>query len=101
MKIKEWIIVYKRPLLIWTFVFLGASFLGFLGGRCIPVENQEPPQKDTIYVGNGNTDSLLLDISNQVREINGKIKEKKPVRRCKTRKDTIRIDASLHIENAH
>lgn len=101
MNIKEWIIAYKWPLLIWSFVFMGTSFLGFLGERCVPVENQEPLKKDTVYVGNGDIDSLLQDISNQVREINRKIKEKKPVRRCKPRKDTIRIDALLHIDNAH
>ena len=101
MKIKEWVIAYKWPLLIWAFVFMGTSFLGFLGERCVPVENQEPPQKDTVYLGNGHADSLLLEISNQVREINRKIKDKKPMRRCIPRKDTIRIDASLHIDNGH
>ena len=101
MRIREWIIAYKWPFLIWFTLFLGASFLGWLGAKCIPVDNHVSPQKDTVYVGNGDTDSLLLDISNQVREINRKIKEKRPMRRCKPRKDTIHIDASLHIENAH
>lgn len=78
---------------------MGASFLGFLGAIFVPVDNQEPPQTDTIFVGNGVTDSLLLEIAKQVKEINRKIPEKKPWKRHKPQKDTIRVDASLHIDN--
>ena len=64
----------------------------------VPIDGLEPPKKDTVCVGNGVTDSLLKDISIQVREINRKIPEKKPLRRCKPKKDTLRIDASIHID---
>lgn len=97
MKIKEWLMVYKWPILIWSVIFMGASFLGCLGARFISIDHQEPIQKDTVYVEKG--DSLLRDISFQVREINRKIPIKKPVRRHRPCKDTLRIDASLHIDN--
>lgn len=98
MNVKEWFKVYKWNVLILGTICSGTSFIGFLGARMVPIDSQKPPQRDTVYVGNGVTDSLLKDISVQVNEINRKIPAKKPLRRCKPKKDTLRIDASIHID---
>lgn len=55
---------------------------------------------DTIYVPRVLTDSLLEDISGQVHQINSKIPYRRPGKRRVCKPDTLRIDASVHIDDA-
>ncbi len=97
MNLKEKLKANKWYMLIWGLLIAGTSFLGFLGARIVPVNNHGQSEIDTIYVGNGITDSLLKNISIQVNEINKKISTRKSNRKWKPKKDTIRIDASIHV----
>lgn len=56
--------------------------------------------QDTICVPNVLTDSLLEDISEQVHQINTKIPYRKPGKRRVCKPDTLRIDASIHLDDA-
>lgn len=55
-----------------------SAFIGTLGGRLIRVaESKKEVVHDTLYMQPSKADSLLQDISTQVREINAKIPIKK------------------------
>lgn len=75
------------------------SFVGFLASRLYPTQ-PAGVETDTVFIGPSTTDSLLEEISEQVHEINIKIPSRRHVSsRYRMKKDTIRIDASLHIDN--
>ena len=99
MKMIEYLKVYRHSLIILTITIAVSVFIGVLGAKMVPVKSPEQPVHDTIYVGRSVTDSLLEDISGQVREINSKIPVKRtPVRRKAPQCDTLKVDATIHID---
>lgn len=84
-----------------------AMFLVVLVGTLIAIiafyKTNVPPitvVHDTIYVPRALTDSLLEDISGQLHQINSKIPYRRPGKRRICKPDTLRIDASIHLDNA-
>ena len=77
-----------------------SAFIGTLGGRLIRVaESKKEVVHDTLYMQPSKADSLLQDISTHVREINAKIPvKKKGGKRSVPKKDTIRVDATIHLD---
>ena len=98
MKNKEYIKVHGFSLLILAITIAVSSFIGSYVGRTIPIPKEEAPLHDTIYLRPSLTDSLLLDISDQLRDINSKIIVKKPLRKTPLKRDSIKIDATIHLD---
>lgn len=99
MKTIEYLKVHRHSLVILTITVIVSVFIGILGAKILPAYNPEQPVRDTIYVERTVTDSLLEDISGQVHEINSKIPVKRtPVRRKVQKCDTIKVDATIHLD---
>lgn len=86
-------------LLTYIIVVVGA-FMGVYCARRLPIEQEKVHKKDTIYIKRSITDSLLLDISFQLKKIEEKLQPKKVyIQKRKSKPcDTIKIDASIHID---
>lgn len=63
-------------LLTFIIVVVGA-FMGVYCARRLPIEQEKVHKKDTIYIKRSITDSLLLDISFQLKKIEEKLQPKK------------------------
>lgn len=76
-------------------------FIAIIAGRILPVKDDQILKKDTIYIERSITDSLLLNISKQVHEINNKLTPKRVYINKNKQKnaDTLHIDAHIHMEN--
>lgn len=99
MSMLEYIKVHRHSLIILTITIAVSVFIGVLGAKIVPVNSPEQPVHDTIYVGRTVTDSLLEDISGQVHEINIKIPVRRtPVRRKAPQCDTLKVDATIHLD---
>lgn len=95
----DFIKVHRYGLFISAITFAVSSFIGVLGGRMIHVDDSEHSVvHDTLYVQPSKADSLLQDIATQVKEINSKIPVKKPGRKRLIKKDTIKVDATIHMD---
>lgn len=95
----EYIKAHRYGLIISAITFAVSAFIGVLGGKLICVEDPEPDIiHDTLYVQPSKADSLLQDIATQVRDINSKIPVKKPGRKKLIKKDTIKVDATIHLD---
>lgn len=99
-RLKKWIKEnWLSKLLTFIIVFIGA-FMGFYCARSLPIKQEKVHKKDTVYIKRSITDSLLLDISFQLNKIEEKLQPKKVYiqKRRSTPCDTLKIDASIHID---
>lgn len=98
-RLKTWIKEnWLSRLLTFIIVVVGA-FMGFYCARSLPIKQDKVHKKDTVYIKRSITDSLLLDISFQLDKIEEKLQPKKVYIQKRNTKpcDTIKIDASIHI----
>lgn len=96
----DYLKAHSYGLLVFATTMAVAAFLGVFVARMISIAETESPEikHDTIYVKPSVTDSLLQDISTQVREINSKIPVRKPSGKRKAKNnDTIKIEATIHL----
>ena len=101
MSISEYIKAHRSGLIILSITTAISMFLGGLGVRLMKLAEPKNNEivHDTVYVKPSKADSLLLDISEQVTLINSKIPEKRPVGKKRIiRNDTIRVDATIHVD---
>lgn len=73
-----------------------------LGDYCVRTLSKVSPDKsriDTVYIEKSKTDSLLQEIAIHVDEINKKLTPKKVYIQKHKPCDTLRIDASIRLEN--
>lgn len=96
----EYVKSHRYGFVISAITIAVSAFIGTLGGRLIRVaESKKEVVHDTLYMQPSKADSLLQDISTQVREINAKIPiKKKGGKRSVPKKDTIRVDATIHLD---
>lgn len=100
MNINRWIKENWCPLiLIFVTVSVG-TFMGVHCARSLPNTQVNAYKIDTVYIEPSITDSLLLDISSQIYKINEQLQPKKVYiqERHSIICDTLRIDASIHID---
>lgn len=99
-RLKKWINEnWLSKVLTFLIVFIG-TFMGFYCARSLPIKQQKVHTKDTIYIERSITDSLLLNISFQLHKIEEKLQPKKVYiqKRRSIPCDTLKIDASIHID---
>lgn len=97
----EYIKVHKMGIIILSVTILVSAFVGTLAGIMIINANYERQEVvyDTLYLQPSYADSLMKDISVQVKEINTKIPSKKSIGKRRTKKnDIIKIDAHIHLD---
>lgn len=97
----DYIKAHSYGLLVFAITMAIVAFIGVLVARMINIAETESSEitHDTIYVKPSMTDSLLQDISTQVRDINSKIQVRKPSRRRNAKNnDTIKVDATIHLD---
>lgn len=100
-RICDYIKAHSYGLLVFAITITVASFIGVLVARMINIAETESAEitHDTIHMKPSMTDSLLQDISMQVRDINSKIQVRKPSRKRKAKNnDTIKMDATIHLD---
>lgn len=98
----EYVKAHRYGLAISAITFAVSAFIGVLGGKLICMEDTEPEVvHDTLYVRSSKADSLLQDIATKVKDINSKIPVKKNGRRRRIKKDTIKVDATIHLDNVN
>jgi len=99
MDIKSWVKENWCPQVLTLITVSGGVFMGICCARCLPDGQTKVSKTDTIYIKPSMTDSLLLDISSVLREVNEKLKPKKVyISKHRPMLDTLRIDASIHID---
>lgn len=98
MRMGEYIKVHKMGILILSVTILVSAFVGNLLAEMIKNANSEKQEvvHDTLYLQPSHADSLMKDISVQVKEINSKIPSKSKRRTKKN--DIIKIDARIHLD---
>ena len=95
----EYIKAHRYGIIISVITVAVSAFIGVLGGKLISVEESKPDVvHDTLYVQPSKADSLLQDIATQVKDINSKIPVKKFGRKRLVKRDTIRVDATIHLD---
>ena len=102
MRIGELIKAHRYGIIVFGITIAVSVFIGVLVGRIVKVSTPEKQEivKDAIFDSPSLTDSLLQDIDEQVKEINSKIPEKRPVgKRCAKMNDTIKLDAIIYLVN--
>ena len=100
-KIWEYVKAYGFGLIVLGITIAVSVFIGVLVGKMVKVNVSKEPEKtyDTIFVSHPVSDSLLQDISTQVKEINLKISAKKRTGRKPVKKnDTIKVEATIHLD---
>lgn len=100
-KIWEFIKVRRFSLIVWGITIAVSVFIGELVVRMVDVATPEKNEvvHDTVFLQPAKTDSLLQDISTQIKEFNSKIPAKrsmgwKPVKK----NDTIKVEATIHLD---
>lgn len=96
----DYIKAHSYGLLVFAITMAVTAFIGMLIARMINIAETKSPEikHDTIYVKPSVTDSILQDISTQVREINSKIPARKPSGKRKAKNnDTIKVEATIHL----
>lgn len=73
--------------------------LGDYCARTLSKVSSDKSRTDTVYIEKSKTDSLLQEIAIQVDEINKKLTPKKIYIQKRKPCDTLRIDASIRLEN--
>lgn len=98
---KTWEYVKTRwyGLVILAVTIAGAVFIGEIGCGLVDMAPNQEVKHDTIYLRPSKADSLLEEIAAEVKDINSKIPVKKTGRRRRaSKKDTIRVDATIHLD---
>ena len=102
MTFKRFLEELKENWLVCLLNFVVITIGMLLGDYCARILSKASPDKrkiDTIYIEKSKTDSLLQEIAVIVDEINKKLTPKKVyIKKCK-QCDTLRIDASIRLEN--
>lgn len=98
----DYLKIMKKRIFILSITIIVSIFIGIVAGRVIPVSTAEKEKIviDTVYVESTKTDSLLQNILNEIYKINRK-KKLSPVRNQSKCKDTIRVDAIIHLEQSN
>lgn len=100
-KIRGFMKVHCFSLIVLGVTVAVSVFIGVLVGRMVevnPSKEREAPH-DTMFVSPSVADSLLQDISIQVKEINSKIPAKRRTSRKAVKKnDTIKVEATIHLD---
>lgn len=97
----DYIKAHSYGLLVFAITMVVTAFIGVLAARMIKITETESPEikHDTIYVKPSVTDSILQSISTQVNEINSKLPVKKSGgKRRIVKNDTIKLDATIHLD---
>lgn len=98
-KAREYIKTRWYGLAMFAVTIAGAVFIGELGIGLVEMVPKQEVKHDTIYIPASKADSLLEEIVTEVKAINSKIPAKKTVgRRRASKKDTIRLDATIHLD---
>lgn len=100
MNIKKWILENWLSKILTLLVIFVGSFMGYYCARSLPIKNGATHKIDTVYIKRSTTDSLLLEISLQLHDIEKKMQPKKVYIQKKRSIpiDTLKIDASIHID---
>lgn len=101
MRFSEYIKTHRYSIITLAITSAVSVFMGGLGVRMVKLAAPKNSVivHDTVYVKPSMADSLLQDISEQVAEINSKIPERKPIGKKRViKKDTIKVDATIHID---
>ena len=98
-KAREYIKTHCYGLVILAVTIVGAVFIGEIGRGLVDFAPNQEVKHDTIYIRPSKADSLLEEITTEVKEINSKIPAKNTGgRRRSPKKDTIRVDATIHLD---
>lgn len=93
---------FKENWLVYLLNLVVISVGVLLGDYCARTLSKASPDKrktDTIYIEKSKTDSILQEIAIQIDEINKKLTPKKVYIQKRKPCDTLRIDASIRLEN--
>lgn len=99
-KIWEYVKAYGFGWIVLGITIAVSVFMGVLVGKMVKVNVTKELEvtHDTIFIS-PSVDSLLQDISTQVKEINSKIPAKKRTGRKPIKKnDTIKVEATIHFD---
>lgn len=96
----KWIKENWLSIVLNSIIVVVGTFMGFYCARSLPVRQEKVYIKDTIYIERSVSDSLLFNISSQLHKIEEKLQPKKIYiqKRHPTPCDTLKIDASIHID---
>lgn len=95
-KLKEnWLVCLLNFVVITIGVLLG----DYCARTLSKTSSNKKSRADTVYIEKSKTDSLLQEIAIQVDEINRKLAPKKVYIQKRKPCDTLRIDASIRLEN--
>lgn len=100
MNINRWIKENWCPLILTLVTVSVGTFMGVHCACSLPNTQVNAYKIDTVYIERSITDSLLLDISSQIYKINEQLQRKKVYtqERRSIICDTLKIDASIHID---
>lgn len=102
MTYKRFLEKLKENWLVCLLNFVVITIGVLLGDYCARTLSKVSPDKretDTVYIEKSKTDSLLQEITSQLDEINRKLTPKKVYIQKRKPSDTLRIDASIRLEN--
>lgn len=102
MTFKRFLEKLKENWLVCLLNFVVITIGVLLGDNCARILSKASPDKrktDTVYIEKSKTDSILQEIAIQVDEINKKLTPKKVYIQKRKPCDTLRIDASIRLEN--
>lgn len=102
MTFKRFLEKLKENWLVCLLNFVVITIGMLLGDYCARTLSKASPDKrktDTIYIEKSKTDSLLQEITVRLDEINKKLAPKKVYIQKRKPCDTLRIDASIRLEN--
>ena len=99
MNIKKWILENWLSKVLTLLVIFVGSFMGYYCARSLPIKNETTHKIDTVYIKRSITDSLLLEISLQLHDIEKKLQPQKVYiqKKHSIPIETLKIDASIHI----